>query len=220
MNNSLQLLSLALISASTLSASTLSASTLSASTLNSDTRNTKTDYSAPYENFNDGLNITLTPAWQHIGHGKALGNTFGGTWICAGIITIKKRINEALSLTEAAFHWNGSHITSLHASLYRKNGEPFLAIEENLVSDGVWKSNQQLLSFSFNNKQVLDPITTFYLVLTVPSPLEQHLKKGSFQLLASHLPAQIQPYLENKTLSLALKDLGPHKSTKLAQVKR
>ncbi len=205
MNNTLQLFSLTLISVSTFSASILNAST---------------PYSAPYQSFNNGLSITLTPAWQQIGHGKALANNFGGAWMCVGTITIKKRVNETLSLTEAAFHWNGSPIKSLHASLYRKNGEPFLAIEENLVSDGVWKSNQQLLSFSFSNKQVLDPITTFYLVLTVPSPLEQRLKKGSFQLLASHLPAHIQPYLENKPLSLTLSDLGLRKSTKLAQAQR
>jgi hypothetical protein len=194
MNNTLQLLSLALLSVSSLC-------------------------SAPYKFSRDGLTITLTPAWQQIGHGKAATNNFGGAWICAGAITIKKRVNETLSLTEAAFRWHGAPLKALHASLYRKNSEPFLAIEENLVSDGVWKSSQQLLNFSFANKQTLDPITTFYLVLTVPSSLERSIKRGSFELLASHLPEQVQPYLKNRSLSLALSDLALHKSTKLAQAK-
>jgi len=163
-----------------------------------------------------GLTISLTPDWQPIGHGKATEKTFGGAWICAGTITIKKRINETLSLTEAVFRWNGPRIKDLHASLYRKNSEPFLAIEDNVVSDGIWRQSQQLLSFTFSNKQILDPITTFYLVLTVPSALEPILKKGGFELLATHLPAQVQLYLENKPLSLVLSDLVLKKNTRLA----
>lgn len=192
MNNTLQLLSLALISVSTLCP-------------------------APYEFSHDGLTITLTPAWQQIGHGKARANTFGGAWMCVGIITIKKRVNETLFLTEAVFHWHGAPFKNLHASLYRKNSEPFLAIEENVVSDGVWKASQQLLSFSFNNKQILDPVTTFYLVLTVPTSLEEPLKSGTFELLAARLPEHIRLYLGNKPLSLALSDLALHTNTKLAQ---
>lgn len=167
-----------------------------------------------------GLTITLTPAWQSIGHGKACEKVFGGAWICAGTMTIKKRVNETLSLSQAAFRWHGPHLSTLHASLYRKNSEPFLPIEENVVSDGVWHPSTQQLSFSFSKKQVLDPITTFYVVLTVPSPLERRLKKGSFELLTAHLPAQVQLYLEKSSLSLALSDLAQHTSTKLVQAKR
>lgn len=169
---------------------------------------------------NTGLTITLTPEWQPIGHGKANEKVFGGEWICAGTITIKKRVNETLSLTQAAFRWHGPTLSALHASLYRKNSEPFLPIEENVVSDGIWHPNTQELSFSFSNKQILDPITTFYVVLTVPNDLEKQLKKGRFELLTAHLPTQVQLYLENKTLSLTLSDLTLPKNTKLALAKR
>jgi hypothetical protein len=172
------------------------------------------------DNQSHGLTITLTPAWQTLGHGKAIEKTFGGAWICAGTMTIKKRVNETLSLTQAAFRWHGPQLSTLRASLYRKNSEPFLPLEENVVSDGVWHPKTQQLSFQFGKKQILDPITTFYVVLTVPSPLEYTLKKGSFELLTANLPTQVQLYLEKSSLSLALSDLAQHKSTKIAQAKR
>jgi hypothetical protein len=170
-------------------------------------------YALQNEATNHGVSITVTPAWLPIGHGKASTNEFGGAWICAGTISIRKRVNETLSLTEAAFKWNGGPLDKLHASLYRKNSEPFLAIEENLVSDGIWRPQQKMLTFSFDSKQILDPVTTFYLVLTVPPHLEQQLKKGSFELLVSHMPAELQPYLEHKSFLLSLSSLQQQKTT-------
>lgn len=175
--------------------------------------------STPSERPND-LTITLTPSWQKLGHGKAAKSGFGGMWIHAGTLIIKKKFNENVYLTSAVFNWHGKAIPELHASLYRKNGEPFLPINDNLISDGNWKAHQQQLTFTFDERQLLDPVTTFYLVLTVPPHLEERIKEGRFELAIDSLPEQVQPYIDNKSLSLSFNKLPQQRLTKIALAKK
>jgi hypothetical protein len=167
----------------------------------------------------DDLTITLNPSWQKLGHGKAAKSGFGGSWIHAGTMVIKKKLNENIYLARASFNWRGKTLPVLHASLYRKNGEPFLPIDNNLVSDGTWKAHQQLLTFTFDERQLLDPVTTFYLVLTVPPHLEQRIKEGRFDLAIESLPDQMQPYIHTKNISLSFSTLPQQRRTKIALAK-
>lgn len=155
----------------------------------------------------ENFDISLKSKWQELG---CKGNNcaeFGGKWILVGSITFKKRSKHPLAIETINLHWQGEKIENLIGSLYKKNlGKNFLAIEDNLVCDGIWNEKKQTLMLDFDEKENLGPTTVFYLVLTVPETIEPIIKKGSFCLENDGLPRPFKQCIHNEQLFLAIND--------------
>lgn len=119
--------------------------------------------------------------------------TFGGKWILAATITFKKKISQDIYFNMLDLEWQGVPLSKLNATLFRCDPtRMFVPIEENVVADGTWSEHHQTLHFSFKEKERLQTTHTFGLVLTIPSELEQSIKKGHFNLIPATLPQQLQ----------------------------
>lgn len=150
----------------------------------------------------DDFTITLDPTWKILECDQDKCKQFGGKWIIIGSIMFKKKAKEPVNLTRLHLHWTGAHLDTLVGSLYQKQEDKdFLAIQENLVCDGMWNAPTQTLDFNFDKKRTLGLTNIFYVVLTIPEQLEPVLKQGSFELVTHHLPEQFQP--ASQQLSLA-----------------
>jgi len=150
----------------------------------------------------DQFNIILKPKWRDLEQDNKKIIDFGGRWILAGSITFKKHGKEPLFVDALSFHWNGKNIDNLIASLYKKSSKTFLPIEKNLICDGIWNKTKQTLLFNFEEKETLSPTTTFYLVLTIPSDLENILFDGTFSLEECCLPKPFKQCAQAAQLSL------------------
>jgi len=158
--------------------------------------------------------VILEAKWEDLEQNSERTKLFGGKWILAGSITFKKRSSETVFLDEIQLTWNGKKLDNLIASLYEKNNtSSFLPIEKYCVCDSRWKCSTQQLFLRFNKPFVLGAVTTFYLVLTVPEPLEPVLKKGTFRIEYAGLPLPYRDYVKGKELSLALNNIGTPAST-------
>ncbi len=138
--------------------------------------------------------ITIQSRWQDLETPRET-KLFGSKWILAAEITFKRtpEIKEAIFIDRLQFSWNGPTIFNLHASLFKKTpNKRFLPLEEALLCDGKWNNNTQELYFSFDEEQRLDPITTFYIVVTIPNDIEDLLQQGNFTLINSCLPDELQ----------------------------
>lgn len=157
------------------------------------------------------FNITLKSKWCDLDGNCTKAADFGGKWILVGSITFKKRCKDPVCIQTINLHWNGEKLDNLMASLYKKNPdrETFLPIEENLICDGIWNKNKQTLMLNFDERANLGPTTVFYLVLTVPEPIEEILKKGSFSLEQECLPKPFKQCAQNEKLSLAINEKAP-----------
>lgn len=141
--------------------------------------------------------LKLQSLWQELQNIKESSITFHGKWIHAGTITFRKKIVGPITLHTLVLHWHGNTIENLEASLYYTEvNKPFLAIDENWISDGQWSSGSQKLTFKFKEPCTLCAITTFHLVLTVSLEVEPILKKGYFTLSPCTLPQQYQDIQE------------------------
>jgi hypothetical protein len=130
---------------------------------------------------------------------------FGGEWVLIGSITFKKKSKKPVILDTISFRWNGEQITSLIASLYKKNSSKnFLPIDQNLICDGTWNRSKQTLVFNFNEKESLNPMTTFYIVLTMPPDLKSCLQEGLFILEEQCLPKPFKHAIDPKNLTLKI----------------
>lgn len=149
--------------------------------------------------------IILKPKWQEICNNDNKCASFGGKWVLVGSITFKRKSKEPIFLDEIDFAWHGEKMDNLIASLYRKPyNKDFLAIEENLVCDGIWNEKTQTLIFDFDDQEKLSPTTIFYLVLTVPNSMEPILKSGHFCLKDNCLPRPFKQSLPQEKLILAV----------------
>jgi len=153
------------------------------------------------------FDIILKSKWQELGCQGSKCADFGGKWILIGSITFKKRFKEPIAIDEINLRWHGEKIDNLIASLYRKTlSKEFLAIEDNLVCDGMWNPKTQTLILDFDEEEKLAPTTVFYLVLTIPESIEQILKKGHFCLENNCLPHPFKQCVQQEKLILAVND--------------
>lgn len=117
-------------------------------------------------------------------------------WVWAETFIIKKRTNDSLSLSGLTLLWKGPFIKKLQASLFTKEpNKSLLAIEDFLLSDGMWNEKEQKLFFSFKHSYKLHPLDCFCLVLTIDEETEGLLKKGKFAIDPHSLPDQLQKAL-------------------------
>ncbi len=124
---------------------------------------------------------------------------FGQKMVLVGELIFRKRSNELISVGEIGLMWKGKKIGHLNASLFKKGAHKTLVpVEESLVCDGTWNNKKQTLIMKFNEKEYLEPTTTFCLVLTIPDTLETTLKDGHFDIITETLPYQIQKTLKKK----------------------
>jgi hypothetical protein len=155
----------------------------------------------------ENFDISLKSKWQELDNNCERCTNFGGKWVVVGSITFEKRAKDPIAVETINLHWCGDHLDNLIASLYRKiPGKDFLAIEHNLVCDGIWNEKKQTLIFDFDEKQNLGPTTVFYLVLTMPSSIEPILKNGYFCLENDCLPRPFKHSTQNEKLFLAIND--------------
>lgn len=153
----------------------------------------------------EDFKVTLEPTWQNF---ELIGQDsmkFGGRWVLVGSITFKKRSKEPLSLMHLKLKWHGKDLAYLMGSLYRYTiDKKFIPIEENLICDSYWNRKKQTLIFNFDEKETLNATTIFYLVLTIPDPLEQTLREGFFTLDEESLPIHFQEGLKACRPALSL----------------
>lgn len=153
----------------------------------------------------ESFDITLKSKWQELCNNNNKCTDFGGKWVLVGSITFKKRSKDPFSIDKIKLHWQGEKLSNLTASLYKKNlAKEFLAIEDNLICDGIWNEKKQTLMLNFDEKENLGPTTVFYLVLTVPETIESLLKKGHFCLENNCLPHPFKQCAQNEKLFLAI----------------
>jgi len=155
----------------------------------------------------ENFDIVLKSKWQELDNNCKTCTDFGGKWILVGSITFKKRSKDPISVDEIDLRWHGEKIDNLIGSLYKKNlAKEFLAIEENLICDGIWNERTQTLILDFDERENLGPTTVFYLVLTIPETIEPVLKKGHFCLENDCLPRPFKQCAQNERLLLAIND--------------
>jgi len=155
----------------------------------------------------EDFDITIKSKWCDLDGNCTKSDDFGGKWILVGSIKFKKRCKNPVFLENITLHWNGEPLDNLIGSLYKKNlDKNFLAIEDNLICDGLWNKHKQQLICMFDEKENLGPTTIFYLVLTVPENIEAILKKGSFYIEEQCLPKPFKHCANQEKLSLAIND--------------
>ncbi len=133
--------------------------------------------------------------WQNLDEGQSITaqQAFGGKWILAATITFKRKSADDIYVSLLDLSWQGIPLTKLNATLFRCDlDKPFVPLEENVVADGTWSQDKQMLRFSFKEKERLQATHTFGLVLTVPSDLETTIKTGYFNLVPTSLPQPLQ----------------------------
>jgi hypothetical protein len=153
------------------------------------------------------IELTIIPAWDHLDTNPKTIEQFGGTWILAGTLEVKKRSSESIKLDKLVLRWHGKRINNLLGSLYKKDlDKAFIPIEDYLICDSIWDQASQKLILQFDTPLTLEAHTTFCLVLTIPRHLESTMNKGSFHLEITALPLSLQRSI-SKPLSLAC---GPY----------
>ena len=149
--------------------------------------------------------ISIESCWTDLDHSERHIKQFGGKWIWSGTFVFKKRSKDPIALHTLDVAWTGDSLNNLSGSLFKKDpGKKLYPIEDNLVSDGQWKEKDQTLHFHFNDKENLNPVTTFCLVLTIPQELESKLRKGQFALKHESLPDVFKNTIRKKKLSFSL----------------
>lgn len=102
--------------------------------------------------------------------------------VCVGIITLSSPT--PLKLTSFNIAWNGPHISHVSASLYhRRKLAPCAPLHANLVCDGSWDKEHQMIHFPLKEKVVAKQ--QYYLVLGTKNGQESLLKAGNFKLITS-----------------------------------
>lgn len=153
------------------------------------------------------IELNIMPQWHNLDANEERCEQFGGAWIEAGVITLRKRTREAINMTHLILSWQGEEIDHLIGSLYqRKPNKDFMPIEQNLICDSNWQQSGQKLIFKFLQPLSLDSLTELRLVLTVPPEMQDKLKNGSLKVEADYLPDQIKEMLQNQSAVLTFND--------------
>lgn len=134
------------------------------------------------------LSLSTTLTWQefNLTHHNTSLQKKQSAW--TALITIKSK--KAMRLQQINLQWTGGTINSMHASLYRKARaeQELIPIEENLVCDGSWNSQNQQITFALDEKIVA--VNEYYLVLSFPKKVARKLRHGQFTL-AQHNPLKL-----------------------------
>ncbi|GEM_PF-3323414 len=131
--------------------------------------------------------------------------TFQARWILTTTFIFKRRDKEFIALDEIDLAWHGPRVKNLVGSLYKKEPDrDFIPLDESLICDGRWIESKQTLQLRFNQKEYLQPTTTFCLVLTVPNGLEKILKAGYFDLIPDTLPHQLKLVAQKENLRISM----------------
>ena len=151
---------------------------------------------APFE-------LNLKPLWKNLDTNQATIEKFGGKWVLAGEIDLRKRTPEPLRLNKFVLRWQGKPLNNLVASLYKKElDKKFLLIQDYLVCDSSWEPTNQRLILHFDHQVLLETRTIFYLVLTIPKEIETSIQEGSFMLESQTLPPLLKNALPKKPIML------------------
>jgi hypothetical protein len=129
------------------------------------------------------LELTIHKAWKSLDDTAINHETYGGNLILGGTIEVIKRSHEPVFITKILLKWRGKKLDSLIGSLYKQPiDKEFLPIEEFLLCDGSWNTQDQYLIFTFTNPVLLQARTTLQLVFMIPPALESCIKSGSFEI--------------------------------------
>lgn len=153
------------------------------------------------------IELHILPQWHNLDEDEERCVQFGGAWIEAGVITLRKKTREPINMTHLILRWQGPELEHLVGSLYqRKPDKDFMPIEQNLICDSNWQQSSQKLIFKFLQPLSLDALTELRLVLTVPSDMEEKLKSGALKVEADYLPDQIKEMLQNQSAVLTFNE--------------
>lgn len=154
------------------------------------------------------IELHITPHWHNLDENVERCEQFGGAWIEAGVITLRKRTKDPINMTHLILSWHGeAELENLIGSLYQRlPNKDFMPIEQYLICDSHWQHSGQKLIFKFLKPLSLDSLTELRLVLTVPAGMEEKLKHGLLKVEADYLPDQIREMLENQSAVLSFHD--------------
>lgn len=156
------------------------------------------------------IELHIVPQWHNLDANAERCEQFGGAWIEAGVITLRKRTKDPINMTHLILSWQGDELDHLIGSLYQRlPNKDFMPIEQYLICDSHWQQSAQKLIFKFLKPLSLDSLTELRLLLTVPSEMEEKLKHGSLKVEADYLPDQIREMLQNQTAVLTFHDSAP-----------
>jgi len=133
----------------------------------------------------DGLSLSTTTTW----HEFYIDDEYLQEENCAWLSSIQFKSKNAINLKELCLNWQGTLIQSnkLSASLYTKKetNNQLLPLEQNLICDGKWNKNNQEIIFLLDEKLIA--VNKYYLVISFPENLKNHLKQGSFYISENEL---------------------------------
>ncbi len=123
----------------------------------------------------DDFSLNITSTWYNFGKYK---NPLESNTLTEFIIVKTPKV---LYFKNIKFKWIGKPIKKLAASLYKKKREhDILApITDNIVSDGVWNTKKQELSFMLEHEKMIS-VNNYYLILSYPINIEKKIKNGKF----------------------------------------
>lgn len=149
------------------------------------------------------IELNITPQWRNLDENKESCEQFGGAWIEAGMITLRKRTKEPINMTHLILSWQGEELEHLIGSLYQSTpNKDFMPIEQYLICDSHWQQSAQKLIFKFLRPLSLETLTELRVVLTVPTELQEKLKNGSLKVEADYMPDQIREMLQEQSAVL------------------
>jgi len=138
------------------------------------------------------FSLSSSFAWHDLGYNHHLTcSTKYHPEKCVNIGCITFRCKTKLKLQKLKLQWTGEKlIHQIASSLYKKKKEsqPLLLIEENVVCDGKWNEKKQQLTFPINEKVVAT--NTYYVIISFPCREEHKLKSGTFKF-SEEAPAKV-----------------------------
>lgn len=147
--------------------------------------------------------------WENLERRASTSERFGSKLILIGTLNFKKRAHEPIALDHLDLQWHGAYIDNLSSSLYhKKNNHKFIPLEDNLICDGMWNKQKQRITFKFNKPYGLSAHTQFYVVLSIPSALENAVKDGWFTIEKASMPEIIQCSIPDKACILHMAQAG------------
>lgn len=150
-----------------------------------------------------GVELTIKPLWQELDNNLKTVQAFGGKWILAAQLLLKKKSAEPLVIHELVLNWSGPCMNEITTSLYKVPfNKKFMPLEEYWLCDSMWNKKLQQLTLSLPEDFLLDSYTTLYFVMTVPGALEPILKQGYFVFDTSYL-SPLAPSIDHKPYVLA-----------------
>lgn len=130
------------------------------------------------------FSLSTTTTWKEFMLNPSLDELKDERWVWTTLLTFKSK--KAFKLHTLTLRWKGKQLDTLSASLYQKQKyyDPLIPIEKNLIADGVWNKNKQILIFSLDEKLIA--INEYYLLLSFATDKEPLIKSGKFISALAH----------------------------------